>query len=257
MIKNNYKTGLVSVSFRKESPENIFKAMKKANLSYIEWGSDIHAPYNDRENLKKLAELQEEYGIQCSSYGTYFRLGITPIEELQGYIDAARILKTNILRLWCYDKNSADMTDEERETLVIQCRKAAQIAEENNVTLCLECHMNTFTESPLDAVLLMDEINSTHFRMYWQPFQWQPSDENVLNAKIIAPYAMHLHVFNWKNDKKLPLAGAIKEWQDYLAQFSEEHTLLLEFMPDDTLEELETEADSLRKIINKERYEND
>lgn len=248
-MTNNHKMGLVSVSFRKESPEKILETMKKAELTYIEWGSDVHAPYDDNDKLKEIVLLQEKYEIKCSSYGTYFRLGDTPIEELQGYIDAAKMLGTNVLRLWCYNKNSADMTDAEREMLTIQCRKAAKIAEENNVVLCLECHMSTFTENPIDAVWLMDEINSPHFRMYWQPFQWQPTEENILNAKIISPYAVNLHVFNWKKDKKYPLSEAIDEWQNYLNEFSSSHTLLLEFMPNDTLEELEAETAALKKII--------
>ena len=249
MLNKNYKLGLVSVSFRKESPENILAAMKKAGLSYIEWGSDVHAPYDNKEALEEIVRLQEKFEIQCSSYGTYFRLGVNPVEELQGYINAAKMLGTNILRLWCYNKSASYMSHEERKSLVNQCRVAAKIAAENNVVLCLECHMNTFTENPVDAVWLMEEINSPHFRMYWQPFQWQSADENINNAKTISPYAVHLHVFNWKEDKRFPLAEAISEWKSYLEQFSAEHTLLLEFMPEDTLEELESEADSLKKII--------
>jgi len=255
-MTNNYKMGLVSVSFRQESPKKILEAMKKAKLAHIEWGSDVHAPYDDIEKLTKIVSLQEKYGIKCSSYGTYFRLGITPIGELQGYIDAAKTLETNVLRLWCYNKNSADMTDAEREVLTNQCREAAKIAETNNVILCLECHMSTFTENPIDAVWLMNEINSPHFRMYWQPFQWQTAEENIPNARTISPYTVNIHVFNWKDTERFPLSEAITEWQIYLEQFSAGHTLLLEFMPNDTLEELEAEANALKEIINKERCHN-
>lgn len=256
MIKKDYKLGLVSVSFRKETPEKILETMKKARLSYIEWGSDIHAPYNDIEKLNEIVSLQEKYEIKCSSYGTYFRLGITPIEELQGYINAAKTLGTNILRLWCYNKKASDMSDAEKEMLITQCHQASKIAEENNVVICLECHMSTFTENPVDAVWLINEINSPHFRMYWQPFQWQTAEENIQNARTISPYTVNIHVFNWKDAERFPLSEAITEWQSYLEQFSAEHTLLLEFMPNDTLEELEAEANALREIINKERCHN-
>lgn len=244
----HYQLGLVSVSFRDRSPADILAAMKKANLSCIEWGSDVHAPCEDTENLKALAAMQAEYGITCCSYGTYFRLGETPMEELQAYIAAAKILGTDILRLWCGRKRGGDMTEAERATFVALCREAASIAEKHNVTLCMECHKKTFTEDPEEAVWLMNAVGSPHFRMYWQPFQWQTPAQNVENAKTIAPYAEHIHVFNWVNKEKFPLADAVADWQCYLSAFCTPRTLLLEFMPGGSIEELEAEAAALRTI---------
>lgn len=252
MKKDNYDLGLVSVSFRSHTPKEILEAARAAGLSCIEWGSDVHAPCNETERLKQIAELQKEYGIVCSSYGTYFRLGETPIEELEKYIEAAKLLGTNILRLWCGSKSGKDMSACERETLLSVCRKVAKIAESSGVALCMECHKKTFTEDPSDAVLLMQSVNSPHFRMYWQPFQWQSSEQNLENAKRIAPFAEHIHVFHWKDDKKLPLADAVAEWRRYLNEFSAPRTLLLEFMPNGTIEELAGEVNALRSIIGED-----
>lgn len=249
MKEDNYRLGLVSVSFRQHSPEEILPAVKAAGLSCIEWGSDVHAPCDDTERLREIARLQREYGIACASYGTYFRLGETPLEELEKYIRAAAILGTNILRLWCGRKSGADMTEEARGELLSLCRKAADIARANGVILCMECHRKTFTEVPEDAVMLMEAVHSPHFRMYWQPFQWQSARQNLENAQKIAPYSAHIHVFNWKGDLKLPLAEAVAEWQDYLRALPVPRTLLLEFMPKGTLQELAGEAAALRAII--------
>ena len=252
MENSKYTLGLVSVSFRHHSPKEILEAAKATGLSCIEWGSDVHAPCHDTERLKEIAALQKEYGIVCSSYGTYFRLGETPIEELETYIQAAKILGTDLLRLWCGGKSGKDMTKEERNALWDICRMAAKIAEANGVTLCLECHKNTFTENPDDAVWLMQSIRSPHFRMYWQPFQWQSSEQNVENAKKIAPFAEHIHVFNWRGSEKLPLTDAVGDWQEYIKAFSTPRTLLLEFMPNGTIEELAHEAEALRTMIGEE-----
>ena len=214
MKESKYQLGLVSVSFRQHSPKEILEVTRSAG---IEWGSDVHAPCRDIERLREIAALQKEYGIVCSSYGTYFRLGETPIEELETYIQAAKILGTDLLRLWCGVKSGKDMTKEER--------------------------------NPDDAVWLMETVNSPHFRMYWQPFQWQNVDENIINAKKIAPYAEHIHVFNWRGKEKLPLGESVEEWQSYLKQFAKPRTLLLEFMPDNETSTLSREADALRAII--------
>lgn len=252
MKKDKYALGLVSVSFRQHSPKEILEVTKAAGLSCIEWGSDVHAPCHDIERLHKIAEMQKEYGIFCSSYGTYFRLGETPIEELSDYIAAAKALGTDILRLWGTRKSGKDMTEEERKDLLELCRTVAKIAEDSGVTFCLECHKNTFTENPDDAVWLMQSIRSPRFRMYWQPFQWQSSEQNVENAKKIAPFAEHIHVFNWRGSEKLPLTDAVGDWQEYIKAFSTPRTLLLEFMPNGTIEELAHEAEALRTMIGEE-----
>ena len=129
------------------------------------------------------------------------------------------------------------------------CRTVAKIAEDSGVTFCLECHKNTFTENPDDAVWLMQSIRSPRFRMYWQPFQWRTAEENETYAKAIAPYVRHVHVFQWKRDDKFSLREGIEEWQRYLACLPDHGALLLEFMPNGGLNELTAEADALREII--------
>ena len=242
--------GLVSVSFRSHSPEEILKAMKKAGLTCIEWGSDIHAPCNDIENLKKLAQMQEEYGIGCCAYGTYFRLGVTPMEELPMYIQGAKLLGTDILRLWCGDQNSEDYSQDEKENLFTQCRIAADMAASAGVILCMECHNKTYTNRKTAALELMKAVDSPNFQMYWQPNQYRTPEENLDYAKAIAPYTKHLHVFNWEEKLRFPLKEAKDLWRQYLACFSGDHKLLLEFMPDNGLDSLSEEAKALQEIIS-------
>ena len=98
----------------------------------------------------------------------------------------------------------------------------------------------------------MRTVDSPNFRMYWQPFQWQSTDENIENAKKLAPYAEHIHVFNWKGDKKFSLCEAVGEWRRYLCEFSVPRTLLLEFMPNGTIGELKAEASALKSIIGED-----
>ena len=247
-MKNSYTLGLVSVSFRDRTPEEILQAMQNTGLSVIEWGSDVHAPCTDTARLAEIAALQKKYGITCCSYGTYFKFGKTSLCELEDYIAAAKTLGTDILRLWCGRKSGEEMSETEKATLLTDCRAAAEIARRHNVTLCMECHQKTFTERPKDAVWLMGAVASPHFKMYWQPFQSQTVSKNVQNAQKIAPFATHIHVFNWKGEDKLPLALAAEEWREYLAAFSVPRTLLLEFMPNGKTDELATEAATLKGI---------
>lgn len=242
----SYNLGLCSISFRKYMPEEILQAMKAANLSVIEWGSDVHCP---PEIAAEIAALQHRYGITCCSYGTYFRLSVTPICELEQYIKAAKALGTTVLRLWCGDKNSEDYTQSEKNALFAVCKAAAEIAETEGVTVCMECHNNTYTNTCASALELMNAVNSPHFRMYWQPNQYRSEEENFAYAKAIAPYTVNIHVFNWKGKEKYPLCEANSIWREYLSYFTGVKNLLLEFMPDGKLESLAAEAAALKEIV--------
>ncbi len=244
--------GLVSISFRGHSPEELLRAVKAAGLGCIEWGSDVHAPCDDAHNLRKIAAMQEVAGISCCSYGTYFKLGKDDPAQLESYIRAAKLLGTNVLRLWCGVKGSAQYTPEELEALYRDCRAAAKIAEENGVILCMECHNNTVTDRKESALALMEAVDSLSFRMYWQPNQKYSVEENLACAALLAPYVYHVHVFNWTDDGVLhryPLTQGVDTWKQYMAHLPGQHTMLLEFMPDDRLESLADEAEALREIV--------
>lgn len=241
--------GLVSVSFRSLPYDEIIRIAKAAGLKAIEWGSDVHAPKNDTARLDAIRKAGEEAGIACCSYGTYFRLGTTPITELAEYIAAAKRLGTDILRLWCGDRSTALYTDAEKRELFAVCREAARIAEKENVILCMECHPNTMTEDLCGALELMETVGSPNFRMYWQPNQHRSEEEKLKYAKTIAPYTMHLHVYNWCGNEAFPLSEGVALWRCYLENFEGDRMLLLEFMPHHLPEELQTEADALREII--------
>ena len=245
-----FHTGLVSISFRENSPEEIMKACVAAGLRYVEWGSDVHAPCNNSEKLKNILQLQAQYGISCCSYGTYFRLGVTPVEELPQYFEAAKVLGTNIVRIWVSDQHPWVLTQEQKDALFADARRAAKMAEEAGIILCMECHDWTYTETKESALELMRAANSPAFKMYWQPNQYETIEENLAYASLLKDYIVHIHVFQWKGRDMFPLEDGVQEWQDYLKEIPGDHFTLLEHMPDHKIETLEREAKTLFKILD-------
>ena len=248
--------GLVSISFRDQTPEAILQAVIKANLTCVEWGSDVHAPCHDLAQLERIVALQRQHDIACCSYGTYFRLGHSPLEELPQYIRAAKTLGTNILRLWAGRKKASDCTAKERTAFIQQCKQAAAIAEKHDVILCLECHRRSYTETKEGALELMEAVHSSNFRMYWQPNPDISLTDNLDYIEALNSYITHIHVFNWIADQRFPLQDGVDTWQAYLRTLSGEHHLLLEFMPDDRIQSLPGEAEALHKIIQHQTAQN-
>ena len=241
------RTGLVSISFRKYTVDEIVKAVKEAGLSYIEWGSDVHAVCSNKEELMRIRRITDEAGLKCSSYGTYFTIKKHDIKDLYRYIEGARILGTDIVRIWCGNKDPEKYTEEEKEDLYRECKKIAEIGEKENVTFCMECHHGTYVSRAFAALDLMKYVDSESFKMYWQPNQFYTFEDNLDFADRISEYVKIVHVFNWRGPDRFPLSEGIPAWKEYYKKFRnrviEGKTLfLLEFMPDDKIETLKREA---------------
>lgn len=237
--------GLASIAFRHLTVEQIIAVAKNAGLSWIEWGSDVHAPKDDPENLDRVAKLTREAGLKISSYGTYFKISMNEPEEILDYIAAAKRLGTNILRIWCY--TSADPDEKERRYDV--CRKLAKIAEDNGVVLCAECHSGNMTDNAQSSLELMQIVNSSAFKMYWQTNENFNAEENLAFVKAVEPYVVHVHVFNWHGRIKLPLAESENDWKQYTKVLGGERIYLLEHMPNHDESLLPADADTLRRIF--------
>lgn len=249
------KAGLVSISFRNKNPDEIIEAAVNAGLKIIEWGSDIHAPCNNTERLINIAEKQKRAGIEACTYGTYFKIGINSCDEIKAYIKAAKILGTDVLRVWCGNKPSCAYSYAEKQKIIFDSKTIADIAENEKVKICLEFHPYTYTDELKSASELINAVNSRSFKMYWQPNQFRTKEENIISARELAPCVENIHVFNWDGGKRSSLKGAVDEWREYASYFKGVHNMMLEFMPDDNINSLPIEADSLRKILKPSYYD--
>lgn len=246
-----FKTAVASVSFRPYRAEEIIKAAKESGIDAIEWGSDIHAPVGDTEALKKIRDLSKDFGVGVLSYGSYYRLGKDDPKDIKAYINAAGILGTDCIRIWCAEKASAEIGDTELKKLISDGKAVSRIAKENNITLCLECHPFTLTDDYKASLNFIESVDSPNLKMYWQPNQFKSEKYNLLSAKALAPVTENLHVFHWDSEyKKYPLCEGTYIWEKYLSFFKEkDHNLILEFMHDDRLKTLKSTAETLREFI--------
>lgn len=68
-------TGLVSVTFRDKTPEEIISAVKQCGLEGIEWGGDVHVLPGDVSRAREIRHLTEQAGLAVWAYGSYFEAG--------------------------------------------------------------------------------------------------------------------------------------------------------------------------------------
>lgn len=255
-----WKTGVCSISFRKYSIQEIIDATAAAGLDGIEWGGDVHVPVGDTAVAAAVRAATEAAGLQCLSYGGYYRLGSSTPEEFDGLLACAVVLGVRDVRIWAGSKDSEELSAEEWDSLVAEARVCAAKALEKGLVLSLECHNWTLTNDWYAAQKFVEQVNSPALRMYWQPNQRKSETYDLEALRQLVDVTTNVHVFSWKYNKefpqnsendKMPLAMHNEEWEKRLTlleeglRVDEDHALILEFMPDDRIETLAEEADVL------------
>lgn len=95
------KKGLVSISFRQHSVEEVARAARDAGLKAIEWGGDVHVPHGDIEAARRAADVSRECGLSCTHYGSYYRIGYSDPELFSSVLESARVLGVSLGPFGC------------------------------------------------------------------------------------------------------------------------------------------------------------
>jgi sugar phosphate isomerase/epimerase len=244
------KSGLVSISFRKYSPEDILKAMRDAGLDHIEWGGDVHAPHGNIEECKKIRDLSEKYGIKIAEYGSYYKIAQSSPELFSEAVASARALGTNIIRVWPGMNTPSDTVSEEDYQKFV--KDAQRICDEApDMTVALECHPHSLTDEYHHALDFIKAVGRDNLKTFWQPNQYRSIEYNLESIKTLLPYIVSAHVFYWKRKSRYPLADGTNEWRQYIDLLSEKNVnYMLEFMHDDKIETLNETASTLKGWLN-------
>ncbi len=240
-------TGLVSISFRGLTPEELLTAAAAAGLESVEWGGDVHVPAKDTATAAQVRILTREADICAYSYGSYYKIGATPEEEFAGVLASADALGTDIIRTWAYNKGSQEVTDAEYRAAVADARRICDLAE--GKTICLECHNFTLTDEYHAALRFVRDVDRENFASYWQPNQYRDTAYNLAACEALAPLTRAVHVFSWDGDIRLPLVAQEKEWRQYIdiiRRHAPDVPFMLEFMHDDRVETLLETAEVLK-----------
>lgn len=248
-------TGLVSISFRNKSCEEIIAIAKKAGLGFIEWGGDVHVPPNDTKKAKLVAGLMKDAGIFASCYGSYFRLGITPASEFRSVAETAVILGAPTVRVWAYDKQYKDCDADTISKVEADARKIFEIAKEYGIKVNFEYHRGCLTETIDGALRLFDVCPKEALAIHWQPNPEITVEENLAELKKL-PTVDIVHVFAWTYENgenvRHPLYNHSITWKEYIGTAFGKNpncVFALEFFKNDSDEQFFTDSAVLTNII--------
>lgn len=240
------RAGLCSVTFRALPVPDVIRISAEAGLASIEWGTDIHVPIGDTPLAAIVGKQTRDAGLAVASLGSYFRCDTGDVAAL---IETARSVGAPRVRVWAGSSASNDISAEERASISANLREATRRAADVGITLALEYHRGTLTDTLDSTIALLDEVNSPNLSTYWQPRQDAPAAVAVDELRSLGSRVSAVHVFSWwPGSTRLPLPARTELWSEALplATALGVTDALLEFVPRDDPALLREEAAFLK-----------
>ena len=103
------KPGLLSITFRKCSPQQVIDLCAENRLQTIEWGGDVHVPHGDLAVAAEVGRNTRRRGLDVAAYGSYYELAASPANglEFSSVLASAVALETKAIRVWAGNRGSA------------------------------------------------------------------------------------------------------------------------------------------------------
>lgn len=248
------KTGLTSITFRPLPVDDIIALAKECGIDGIEWGGDVHARPGELCDAKQIREKTEAAGLTIPSYGSYYRC-----DAEEGAFDdtlaTAQALGAKVIRVWAGRKGSDKADAAYRDEVADSLRGAVDAAKAVGVTVALEYHGNTLTDTQASAHQLLKEVGRDELKLYWQPRSGGIFENDLAELQAALPHLAHVHLFHWGPEgwgDKRPLADGVEPWTEYLKiirQAEGDRYVIFEFVKDGEPDQLRADAKTLHQLL--------
>ena len=250
------RAGLVSVTFRHASVEDVIAYAIRAGLTGIEWGGDVHVPHGNVSVARRVAEMTRYAGLAIAAYGSYYylahsrRLGLDP----KRVVETAAILGADTIRVWAGHVGSAQADAAYWSAVVADARDMAALAADRGMTISFEYHSGTLTDSRSATRRLLDLLPGETIRTLWQPQPARSLATNLEDLLDVLPRLSNIHVCaSTRSGERLPLSHRRGSWKAYLGAAdgtSRDRHALLEFVIGNDPEQLVSDALTLNHLIS-------
>jgi hydroxypyruvate isomerase len=247
------RTGLVSVTFRQLTADEVVDVAARAGLAAIEWGGDVHVPLGNLPVARRVKALSEERGLAIAAYGSYLRAGSVDREEMRSAVATAAALGAPRIRVWAGNVGTAQAGVGDRMAVTRGLAELAEMAAGSDIEIAMEFHRNTLTDEVDSTITLLLDVGAPNLKTYWQPPVDVEDAECLEQLEALMPWLSTVHVFSWwPSSTRLPLAARESLWRrvlERLAAEPREINALLEFVADDSPEQLAKDAADLHSWV--------
>ncbi len=184
--------GFTSNTFRNiKDLEKIVEIAKHSDADCIEWSGDKHV--TDIQTAEKAKMLCDKAGISVCAYGSYYRVGTCDKEEWSKICKIADILNAPVIRVWLGSCDSEKTDEETYNTLVTDLKSMCDVASEYNISVCPECHDNTYNNNTDAFLKIRKDTDKDNFGTYFQS-RYKKYNYDIDRIKRTAPYTKCVHV---------------------------------------------------------------
>ena len=244
--------GLVSVTFREKKPEEIIELCVKNKLRAVEWGENAHVMPGDPEGAAALKEKTLAAGLTVAAYGSYYRL-CTGM-DFEPTLASAKALGAPLIRVWAGNIPSEEADESYRASAAREAARIAGQAEGEGIKIAFEWHKNTLTDTNESAMDLLKRANHPNLYCLWQPTVALNMEQRCEGIRLLGDRLLNLHTYYWPEGKRGEFAPGKGEWRQYLSCVprDKDRFALLEFVKDNTTEQLERDAKALIELLTEE-----
>ena len=248
------RSGLVSVTFRALAPQAIVDLCARAGVAGIEWGGDVHVPHGDLAQARRVRQMTEDAGLTVASYGSYYRVGWGEPCPFETVLETAQALGAPMIRVWAGKKGSVDANADERDLVVRDSLRCADLAAQEGIGLAYEWHVGTLTDTNESARWLLDRVAGASIKSYWQPPLHTTPAYNLAGLDIVQRCLGNVHVYQWHMDsaERMPLLAGESVWMPYLAKIAAipgDRFAMLEFVKDDEPDNFVKDSATLKEWL--------
>ena len=256
--RNEGRSGLVTVTFRQLTPEEIIAVAKGAGLKVLEWGGDVHVPTGNTRRAREVAALTRAAELETICYGSYYSVGH---EGEGGKPSFAEVLATAAalgapsIRVWAGTRGS-DAADDAYFTRVCDdANRIADLAAKQGVRIAFEFHDGTLNDNAEAAAKFLAALPHPNIYTLWQPLVSLDAEQRNRSLEVVLPRLAHVHVFHWLPGDPIdrcPLIEGADLWRGWLATMQaagRRPDTLLEFVKGDNLDALAEDTSVWRKVL--------
>jgi sugar phosphate isomerase/epimerase len=256
---NKGRLGLVSVTFRQLSAEQIIEVAKSAGLQVLEWGGDVHVPAGDTRRAREVAALTREAGLETICYGSYYRVGHEGEGGQPGFsavLETAVALGAPSIRVWAGTRGSEAADGAYFIRVCDDANRIADLAAAQGVRIAFEFHGGTLNDRAGAAAKFLETLSHSNIDTLWQPLVSLDAGEHDRSLQVVLPRLAHVHVFHWLPGDPIdrrPLAEGAPLWRDWFATMrggGRRPDALFEFCRGDDPGQLAADAAVLRGLVS-------
>jgi len=245
--------GMVSVTFRNLSPQEIVKLAASCGMEGIERGGDVHSPHGDVPVAHEIRKMTEDAALKVAAYGSYYIVGSGGDPPFEAVLESAVALGAPVIRVWAGKTGSREADENCRNAVVEDSQRIADQARAVGLYLAYEFHGNSLTDTSASAVRLLNDVARDNVMTYWQALS-PDVQQNLEDLNAVLDRLVNIHAYY--NDRgtgeQVALADGTDTWGQYLtaaARSGRDHYVLIEFVADGSAEAFRRDAATLKQLL--------